>query len=57
MKETTFRVISKATEKAGQYTLGEFDTKAKAQKFIQATRAPKTPIVRNGFDYIITLPS
>lgn len=54
MKNIKFRVLAKATEKGGQYVMGEFNTKAEAQTFIQANRAPKSPIVRNGFDYIIS---
>lgn len=54
MKNIKFRVLAKATEKGGQYVMGEFNTKAEAQTFIQANRAPKSAIVRNGFEYIIS---
>ena len=53
-----WRVIAKSNDRSPvQQTLGEFDTKAQAASYATERRTPKTAIVRNGRDYIITLPA
>ncbi len=53
-----WRVFAKSTGNSNaQQPVGEYDTKREAAKVATERRVRSSPIVRNGRDYIITLPA